>query len=494
MRIALLFLCLSTSLFAQGFGQLPAFRAAGVIKPASGGGGVTTPTLVQWMDGCEMDNTGQSVASSGKITCFLPNPTQSSNCIILFFRTDATSITGVTDDKGNTWTKATNSPSRMNAIYYTTNCAASTRRIFVQVGSTTTLFTYWAGEFAGIALSAALDKAAATGNETQHGPGGITSGSMTPSVSGDMIIQFISNSSPFERPTNYVVGTAGSPNITWQLCDSDMYDTVGAAWGIYSSTSAINPSITIGGSAPQHMDSVAAAFKAATGAGAGNLATGMRIVGIQCNTVEFGDTTGQTNQYPVSGNLHVVACSSGDEDLSTVPTDSESASWYATGARTGAGLNAVRFYYRTNAPSNNSLRVIYTLDGTPSDLGVYLIDIAGANSFPFSGGTDDVLTNGNETGTGNNTMLSIVPSTASGLAFGVNSIDFNTVTNVNSPWLQLSGFLPVNNAGNTPYFENNGFAVYPVSSTNSTALTWTFQSGLGANVGNWSCRAVFFKQ
>src|SRR4029077_7621691 len=65
-------------------------------------------------------------------------------------------------------------------------------------------------------------------------------------------------------------------------------------------------------------------------------------------------------------------------------------------------------------------------------------------------------------------------------------------TNVNPPWLQQSGFLPVNNAGNTPYYENNGFATWLVTTTNSTSLTWSFQPGLDANVGNWTCLAAFF--
>ena len=38
-RLVCIFLLSATSLFAQGFGQLPAFRAAGAKRPASGGGG-----------------------------------------------------------------------------------------------------------------------------------------------------------------------------------------------------------------------------------------------------------------------------------------------------------------------------------------------------------------------------------------------------------------------------------------------------------------------
>lgn len=458
----------------------------------------TTPTLVQWVDLCEMGNSGQSVASGSNITAFLHTPSLAGNFLVCPIRVDATSITGITDDKNNTWLKATNTlTGRRLEFWYATNCAAGTRRINIQVNGDTVWFTGGLGEFARVASFSPFDVGVQTGGDSQSGGGSITSGSITPTTSGDLIFNLVANANNFEKPSLFTLGTAGSPNITWQFLSSDVVDVMSVAYGVYNSTASINPATTVS-SGPAHVDAMAVAFKPSASAGTIPPA-GMRVLGMFSATLGTGGATSWTIQVPVSGNLTVIECNAGNEKLTAVPTDNQGATWFKTGAdpTISATTNYVQIFYRTNAASTNTLLISFTLSSNGSDMGVNIFDVIGAAAYPFTGGSDDVLASGNQVGAGDNTMLSINPSSSSGLAFAVNSISFETVTNVNSPWLQVGGFLPRNDDGNTPYFENNGYAIYPVTSTGSTPFTCSFEGGMNhgsnPNVGDWSARAAFFR-
>lgn len=458
------------------------------FTPEGGSGG--TPSIVQWVGTPEMSNTGQSVAASGSLKVYLPNVSLSGNCLMLFLRNGDSTTPTITDDQSNTWYLGGKGvPSgKAGWCFYAPNATAGTRAITVTCSATTVWFSAFAYEVANIATASALDGGSSSSTDSFSAGSAWTAGSFTPTTSGDMIFQYCFNALPYERVTGITVGTAGSPNITWKIGGLSLHDTHWITWGVYSSTSAINPSTTTAGTDAAHGNSIAIAFKSSA---AGTLATGMRVVGIQTSTIETAEDTSFTMGIPTVGNTLAVGVWAGFEDLTGVPTDSQSATYHAAGALSSNGsVVSARWYYKEGATGSDTLTVSSTLTNTDSDCNIALIDIAGAGT--FAGGSDYQTGHDYQTGTGTTTSLTLTPSSASGLAFGIHAVDFNTVNSVNSPWKLQSGFLSVNNTGNTPYYENNGFASWIVTSTDAQTLQWSYMTGLGANVANWAAAAVFF--
>lgn len=466
-----------------------------VTMTAEGGSG-GTPSIVQWVDTADMDANGQDLASGAAVKVMLPNKTLLGNGLVLFLRSGFNSTTWtVTDDQGNTWlpgpgARDASTSGLAGYCYFCPNAAANTRVISVTPNSTQTRFSAVACEVYNMATASALDASALTIASTGTSP--MTSGSMTPTVSGDILLQFTFNAPPGagSKPTSFTVGTAGSPNITWKFLSSDTKDGMCVTYGQYNSTSAINPSTTAAGG-PSGLCSIGVAFKASA---SGTLATGMRIIGIQAVTIEAGDGTGTQNfQLPTAGNLIVFGITAGSQDITAPPVDGDSNAWAACGALALNGSNeSARLYYAPNTAPNNRLLLTFSLTADISDPTIFLIDIAGAAAAPFAGGTDYVTATGDKSGVSDLTTLTLTPSKSLGIAIGLQANEFNTVNAVNSPWLIQNGFLPTNTS-NSPYYENNGFATWMVTSGSATALTWSYQGGLGADISFWASCAAFFR-
>src|SRR5262249_16139558 len=112
-----------------------------------------------------------------------------------------------------------------------------------------------------------------------------TCGSLAPATSGDLLFQyvFVSNSM-FPTDTNsFASGTSGDGNIAWRLGFEDITDAGQAAaqYGVYRSTSVINPGITL--SASIDFESVCVAMKPAS-QGA-DVPSGIQIRGIQHTSI-----------------------------------------------------------------------------------------------------------------------------------------------------------------------------------------------------------------
>lgn len=462
---------------------------------AEGGAG-GTPSIVQRVGTAEIDNTSGTIGANGSAFLFLPNATLSGNAIVLFFRigTVATTPT-VTSDQGGTWLmgpggRDASSSGDAYYCYYLPNAPAGTRRIQVKSSAAASYFCAAAYEVANMATASALDGSSATTDGTQTAPNSITAGSFTPTTSGDIIFQFLANGPPFNRTTNFLAGTAGSPNITWQLLTANLHDTLAVSEGVYSSTAAINPATSLSGSAASAMSSIAVAFKSST---SGATASGARIVGIEAWTVEPADETNQVPQFSPVGNTIVLATSAGGNiQIHGTPGDNLGQSYASCGAICQGNLNAVSLFYAANTTATNPLFIHFQLTNTSSDVVCFLVDMAGMATSPFGGGSDYVTNNFNETGITNKTLLTLTPSTASGVALAVTAIDFNTITNVASVWLLQNGYLGVNSQ-NTAYYENNGFASIPVTSASASPLTWSFQGGINADVGWMAGAAAFFQ-
>jgi hypothetical protein len=192
-----------------------------------------------------------------------------------------------------------------------------------------------------------------TGN---HGTGtSVTAGSLTPTMSGDLVYQVVSSLS--RNQSSFTAGTQG--NIAWNLLSADLMDGWAGQYGVYNSTSAVNPALTMGTS--QKWASGAILLKTGT---PGGVPSGMRIVHLIHENIPVNTSAGVTGnpfanltslQFPSSGNLLVAMIGGGNACTVTSITDTNQNTWTQAGATQiqAAGNDTVEAYYAGNAISGN---------------------------------------------------------------------------------------------------------------------------------------------
>lgn len=450
-----------------------------------------TPSVIQGVRMGNLDNVGQPLVAGQTIKVPLPHGTGANNAIIIAFMVQRTGgglnpgTPTVSDDQSNTYTQVTTCNANGNYVfgYVAPNVAAGTRVISVGgFAQNQVFFTATAVEATNIATSTPKDVAACN-------PGGsgttITAGSITPTVSGDYLFHW----TYMEADAAPGTVTAGShANITWGLESVDSIQGSFLQDGVYTATSAINPTITTANN--NGWESLVMAFKSAA-AGTPDPG-GMEIYWAHHFSIEAGFSTSYTAQVPVKGNLLVDMFGGGNNDClsstSTTPTNTIS----SPGCTANATNSFVDAQYIV-APSltNNQVLWAFTQPSTTSDYTHIIYDIKGANASPFD---LEAHSTSNISGTANFNSVSITPTTSAGIICADVMVDFNTINSTTlSGALLENGFMSSNSIGNTPYDENNGWACYPNTSTASKTFGWSVITGLGANIGNISSQALAFK-
>jgi hypothetical protein len=356
----------------------------------AGGGAPAVPGLVQITSLSNTRNfpfaTTVNSCPTNKYCGFLPNATQSGNAIIgcvTYSESPSATIT-ITDDQSNTYSIIDTADDTTNtkkvAMFAALNVAANTRAITVASNVASQEVAMMAAEFYNIATSSAAD----VHNVGTSGSGSSTmaSGSITPSQTGELLFQC-------GRRTQTKAGTftAGSQsNITWKLGTTDNIDGLVAQWGIYSSTSAISPQLTMGSNSGYA--TVSTGFKTATSGSA--RPSGMQIINITHYNYIPGDLSGAsvTVQFPSLGNLIVVSSGmGGSADSCTHSATSDSATNSYSGLNVLGDTNSGRsnIFYAGNATTSNTLTVTFTITGGDANCdGTFLVyDIIGAATSPF---------------------------------------------------------------------------------------------------------------
>lgn len=468
------------------------FGESVTFNPEGGAGSFPVDPIVQWGATPDMGNTGQQLGAGGLITVPLHNATLSGNGLLIVVRcgTAATTLTPTNTGTSDAWVEGPGARDASISGYslmsfICPNTTVGTRTIQIKTSAAMDYFKVIFWEVRGMALASVLDGSSIAMNGNGTSP--MTAGSFTPTSSGDLLFQFVCNTPSYLDVTNWVPGTVGSPNITWRMLSSGNHDALGGQFGIYNSTAAINPSLGVGGTNATGLSSLAFAVKSSA---SGTARTGMHIYGLDNTTIQIGERTNWTFQFPSDGNLKFMATSAGGNmDLTAPPIDSTGDAWLACGQRSDGSLNSTRIYYAANATSNNVTYLRLTNNNNSSDVVVFFGSIKGAAPSPFIT-NDYIISTGNKSGTTPLTVFTPTPSSASGIFIGLTAWDFDTATN--STWDRLMGYLPVNSTGNTAFYENNGIASWTVTSTTPQALTWTFMDGLGVDVGFWASSGAFF--
>ena len=196
--------------------------------------------------------------------CPTPELTTAGNTLIVAFGFDATGgnqTFAVSDQQGDTFTLDVSSSLNNNRelrIYRATNIAANSAWVNVKLTSGT-LNGYWQPMVFEFDNAAALDASSCNSGTSTS----ITAGQLTPTVSGDLIIQ-VSYAPTYASNASFSAGSQS--NITWALAHTLLGDGSGSQWGVYNSTSAINPTFTAGTS--NAFLSCAVALRATTTGGA----------------------------------------------------------------------------------------------------------------------------------------------------------------------------------------------------------------------------------
>lgn len=196
-----------------------------------------------------------------------PNMTTAGSTLILTFGYDSTGANQVflvTDDKGNTWTlDVTSSVSNNKTLkmYHASNIAAGTSYVNVRLTSGTDN-AYWQPTVTEFYNVGAVDGTSCNAGSSTS----VTAGSITPTQPGDLLFQakystsITSTNLPPSQTANFTPGSQA--NISWALSAELLSDGTANQYGVYNSTSAINPTLTQ--AASDNYLSCAVAFKAST--------------------------------------------------------------------------------------------------------------------------------------------------------------------------------------------------------------------------------------
>ena len=198
-----------------------------------------------------------------------PNAIISGNTIVVSVGYDYTGgneTFQVTDDQNNSYSSivtSTTSHNRRLQTFYASNITGGVTTIDVRM-TAGTLEGYWEPTIAEFDNTGAADASGcASGSSTS-----IAAASLTPTQTGDLLYQvFYYPSLSYGTVAQSGLYTAGSnSNIAWAIWLENLPDGSAGQYGVYSSTSAITPTMTA--STSQNYISCAVAFKAASSGGA----------------------------------------------------------------------------------------------------------------------------------------------------------------------------------------------------------------------------------
>ena len=462
--------------------------ASAVVTVASSSLG--SPVLVQHVSSSSTRNN--SISSPYCYTYQLPGFTTAGNAVVAGFTFSGGPTPSVTDDKGDTYTIAetyldgTDGVSVGIAAAF--NVAAEARVISLCFSSNPGTFVQpMASEFNNVI---GID-GPGTGN---HGTGtSVTAGGMAPTMSGDLVYQVVASLS--RNQSSFTAGTQG--NITWNLLSADLMDGWAGQYGVYNSTSAVNPALTLGTS--QKWVSGAILLKTGT---SGGVLSGLRIVRLIHENIPVNTSAGGTGnsfanptslQFPSSGNLLVAMIGGGIACRVTSITDTNQNTWTQAGANQiqAGGNDTVGAYYAGNAiPGNLALTVHWS--ASDGDQTIFLYDVTGAASSPLD---TTAGSSGSQSVAGNlTTPFTITPAEANEIIFEEVIWDYNTGSGLvgQGQFFDTNTFDGESQSGPEPVDQNNGWGHAITTSTNPVGITWeTMYSGLAT--GNWAGMAAAFK-
>jgi hypothetical protein len=399
----------------------------------------------------------------------LPAPATAGNAIVAGFTFKGSAGAAVTDDKGDMYTIAgsyyDSNDNQSVAIAAAFNVAAGARNLSLCFsanpdGNVQPMAT----ELANVIGLDGLG----SGN---HGSGtAATSGSLTPSASGDLVYQATYSLS--QQQSSF--SASSGQDASWNLLSADLLDGLGGQYGIESGTSTVTPTMGLGKS--DKWVTVAALFK--TGA-LGSVPSGLRIVhllheNIPYHTTAGGSDTPFTNpvaaQFPCSGNLLVAMIGGGNGALTVSSFKDSSANNWVSATENSAADSTAQAYYAAQASCSDNLRLSAQFNAGTGDYTIFFYDVANAAAAPLD---TSFVAGGSYEKPGHFLMPgSLTPATSNEIVLSEIMWAYNTGVGVAPGLFDCARFTGEPLDGPEPVDENNGWAHYIISSTNPVSFTW----------------------
>lgn len=407
----------------------------------------------------------------------------------------------VTDAQGDTFTQIASSGtlnSKQVLVFEATNIKGGESMIDVRLSGT--LNGYWQPTITEFFNASAVDATSCnTGTSAS-----ITAGSLTPTVSGDLLYQVSYDPSvSYGTAAQSASFTGGSQaNISWALWFELLGDGAAGQWGVYSSTAAINPTFTAATSQP--FISCAVALKAGT-VGGPNSAT-RRVNGME---VDAKPTNG-SDPWHMAANItgHTVYVTSMTNATPSPATccalsSTPSLTWTQSGPD-GAGLNGhnhSEVYCATSANPIGPISLSLNLASPGTNDGIFVIyDVDG---WGCSVDVDSGVLAGSDTSdvTPPLCVNCLTPTTQNDFIVGNMGEGFDTVVGINTAtnWTAVDDacyFTGVTINGSTQTCENNGF-FHGTNGSSTSAITLKLQDAPGSVGGtpsqDWAGRIAAFK-
>ena len=445
----------------------------------------TTPTLVQHVSGSSTRDNG--FASPYCYYYQLPNPTTAGNAVVVGFTFNGNPTPTVTDDKKDTFAITENyydaADTQSIGIATAFGVSAGARVISLCFGADPGGYVQpMATEFDNVT---GVDGAGA-GN---HGTGtSVTPGMLTPTASGDLVVQIVASLSV--KQSSFSAGMSGSGH----LLSADLMD----GWaGQYEVASAGPITPTMGMGTSDKWISAAVLLKAGS---SGGVPAGMRVIHLVHENVPYNPPAGGTGnpfpnplslQFPCSGNL-LVAMEGGGNAPETVTSmsDTNHNTWSQAGKTYAQGDAVVQAFYAAAATSSEDLGLSVSWSGTKGDYTFFLYDVAGAASSPL----DTTVGGGGSMGTAGSLTFpfTLTPAAPGEIVFSEVMWDFNTGSGLTGQLFDTNTFSGESQSGPEPVDENNGWGHVITTTTQPVGFTWTVLFA-GLPVGAWAGMVAAFK-
>jgi hypothetical protein len=470
--LALFLILFQATCHAQVMQQLLANAGTPAVAPS-------TPTLVQ-MKQTPSDiqaQTGISAipATGNLIVSCLPNTTQTGNTIIAHLRTSEATIADIvlSDDgsTSNTYTERVSevAGARTNVVFtapvtHTSRCVTVTFNDSAGDQTDNLLDVY---EFSNVgAFDVSCSGTATTGTAPA------CSSSMTPTVTGDLVMTFADVVSFGTKPTGAMTFTAQTGTTpTYTKLHSDGTSWSASQYGIYSGTSAITPSMTIS-TATTRANVVGIAMEAASG---GGTFSGIHVYNVKSFAPQFANSTSSTAtsqavEIPCFGNSEWLLVGQGASSSTsnvTGITDTNSNTWTATGNVFSSGDGfAVQWWHTGTATCSGTEKATIAFTAAPTFLTVVAVDIANATGIDTGISCTGLATNqcpiniANSTATATFAGAVMTPSTSTGVALSYQNQDFQTIGPGSTPGNWVNSYESCPNAVGATGCTGNGIGTY----------------------------------
>lgn len=526
MKLAVAILLAVLPALAQVNITQPAYVAAYLAPPASGGSVSNFPSGPAWLQHDTFSQTyGQATLNNGVIVLQLGEKTQGGNAVVLSILGGNNSLNlglGFAEVGGQKWTPmVTNNHSGVTEtmqMWIATNVPVGCRLVYVtnKSGGTMQYSSFALTEICNINPDHPIDVVSGT----NYYGAVISCPGITPSRSGNFLIQYTSSDSNVVNGVSYIAAT-NQANFDQHWLSTDLADFNSVQCGVYSSTTKFQPTV-VNDRAWSQM-SVCALLNATNNQGNWRPFGRPYVVAVHhFSQASIGNSfsapeTSLTNiiQMPVYGNL-VVISGMGAKSMYTTQTLSQAGmdfrldplSLGTNHFSTNSEVSQFRFATNASPQFSNAVSItnfwVNTTNGAVgADATLIAYDIVQADGFIYDTGSTNVGDQLANTGVGKLAQPGPITPLYYGIGFAQENHEFNTATNLAVGTPAAAGLEMLfdssncdqwNNDGPMNPDQNGGWAHFIPTNNAAIYFNWQFKSNnLTGVLRSYAAACAYFR-